>query len=134
MMRQRQQQIAVYAGLALALGLTAGCGQTDTVPPRAVEHKPHVHTADRLLADDLHAARLLTVLKTDPLTRDAEIQLVVTQGRARLSGFVENAAIKLRAGELILQAEGISAVDNRLILRYHAGDTTAPLADVRVRL
>lgn len=68
------------------------------------------------------------------MTRDADIQVVVAQRRARLSGFVENAAAKLRAGELAQQAQGIVAVENRLILRYHADMSANPLGDARVRL
>lgn len=84
--------------------------------------------------DALLAARVTSLLQTDPMMRGAEIRVSVSQGRARLSGFVGNAAAKLRAAELTQRAEGIYTVENRLILRYRANLSIDPLNNVRVRL
>jgi osmotically-inducible protein OsmY len=84
--------------------------------------------------DELLAARLLTALKNDAVTREVEIQVSVSQRRARLSGFVDSAAAKLRAGVLAAETEGIESVENRLILRYHAGIADDPIGSARVHL
>lgn len=122
----------------LAIGTLAGCGSVNE--PRtglsAEEARAYItnHGQTNASADSLLADRLMTALKSDPMTQGSQIQVTVTAGRARLSGFVHNAAAKLRAAELVQQAEGITAVENRLILRYHAGLAADPLGDARVRL
>jgi osmotically-inducible protein OsmY len=95
-----------------------------------------VRTAElaHLNPDSALAARVLAVIKADPAMREAEIQVTVSEGRARLSGFVGNAAAKLRAAELAQQATGVVGVENRLILRYHAGLMPGVLGEVRVRI
>src|SRR5204862_8235942 len=121
--------------LSAAVGM-AGCNRADNPRPRAgdLELNRAATAAAIPTADALLAAGLMSALKVDPITRDADIQVVVAQGHVRLSGFVRNAAAKLRAGELAQQAQGIVAVENRLILRYHADMSANPLGDARVRL
>jgi hypothetical protein len=119
--------------VVLLLSVVASCHSNDSPRPLPRSSDAAGALADSTV-DALIAAQLAQALKIDPMTRDAEIQVAVAQGRARLSGFVQNAAAKLRAGELAQQASGIVAVENRLILRYHANLETGPLGDVRVRL
>ena len=133
---KRSERFAIVGAALLAAAGIVGCNRTDNPRPRASEFElsraavvPSVATADALLA-----AGLMSTLKGDPVTRDADIQVVVAEGRVRLTGFVHNAAAKLRAGELAQQAQGIVAVENRLILRYHADMSANPLGEARVRL
>jgi osmotically-inducible protein OsmY len=135
MMRHWLISIVVTAAATLA-GLTAGCDGV-TNAPKTQTPEPLLSNEGKAtmgVSDALLASALATALKSDPETREADIQVAVTQGRARLSGFVANAATKLRAGDLVQQTPCISAVDNRLILRYHAGLVPDPLGDARVRL
>lgn len=97
---------------------TAVAGETDT---------DFAHNA-------LAAARLTEALRKDATTADAQIYVSVSGTRARLSGFVDTAATKLRAGVLAARTDGIEDVDNRLILRHRADASQNPLGDVRVRL
>jgi osmotically-inducible protein OsmY len=122
--------------MALLLALAAaGCRSGENPQPvRSADLSARQQTAALYATDALLANQLAAALKVDPMTQDAEIQVAVTQGHARLSGFVNNAAAKLRAGELAQQADGIVAVENRLILRYHANLATDPLGGSRVRL
>lgn len=87
-----------------------------------------------LARDALLAARVTETLRSDPTTDNAEIYVSVSDGHARLSGFVETAAIKLRAGVLAAATDGIHDVDNRLILRYHADASQNPFGDAHVHL
>jgi osmotically-inducible protein OsmY len=113
-----------------------GCEPTNSPRPRADDSALSDAAAAAVVPaqDAVMAAELVSALKIDPITRDADIQVVVARGHARLSGFVQNAAAKLRAGELAQQAQGIVAVENRLILRYRADMSANPLGDARVRL
>jgi osmotically-inducible protein OsmY len=124
---------AVAASLAVFL---AGCenvtysaarmaGIGDTLAKDANPERPR---------DALLATRLADVLKSDPATSDAEIYVTVSSGHARLSGFVDDAAAKLRAGVLVSETDGIDAVDNRIILRYRADAERDPIGDARVYL
>lgn len=125
--------IAGAGALAFLVGALGACAPQ--TPPRSPgEAAAYSVELAHLNPDSLLAARVLTAIKADPATREAEIQVTVSQGRARLSGFVGNAAAKLRAAELAQQAEGVLGVENRLILRYHAGVTPEILGEVRVRI
>jgi len=64
--------------------------------------------------DALLVARLTDKLQGDPATSEREIYISVSQGRARLSGFVDSAAAKLRAGALA--AETAKAAANVALL------------------
>lgn len=124
---------SVAAGVLLLGAALAGCAPQP--PPRSAgDAAAHTVELAHSNPDSLLAARVLTAIKADPAMREAEIQVTVSQGRARLSGFVGNAAAKLRAAELAQQAEGVIGVENRLILRYHAGVMPQILGDVRVRI
>lgn len=131
-------KVACVRTSALLLGAAlVGCSPTqDTPPPRSMNGDAAARTAELayLNPDSLLEARVLTAIKSDPAMGEAEIQVTVFQGRARLSGFVGNAAAKLRAAELARQAEGVVGVENRLILRYHAGLVPDVLGEVRVRI
>lgn len=87
-----------------------------------------------LARDAIVAARLTDALRHDPTTKSAEIYVSVSNGHARLSGFVDTAATRLRAGVLASRTEGVDAVDNRLILRYRADISQDPIGDARVHL
>ena len=128
---------AVAASLAVFL---AGCENVTYSTAQSVaritgirdalaEEGNNDHARDALLA-----ARLTDLIKSDPATSDVEIYVSVSEGHARLSGFVDTAAAKLRAGVLASDTDGIDAVDNRLILRYRADIERDPIGDARVYL
>lgn len=123
----------VGASVLLLGAALAGCAPQ--TPPRS-PGEAAAHTVELAHAnpDSALAARVLAAIKADPAMREAEIQVTVSQGRARLSGFVGNAAAKLRAAELAQQATGVMGVENRLILRYHADVGSGVLGEARFRI
>jgi osmotically-inducible protein OsmY len=129
--------VATVAGVGtsvLLLGAAlAGCAP-HTPPRSAGDAAAHTVELAHVNPDSALAARVLAAIKADPAMREAEIQVTVSEGRARLSGFVGNAAAKLRAAELAQQATGVVGVENRLILRYHVGLTPGVLGEVRFRI
>lgn len=130
-------QVALAAGMA---GSLAGCGDvtlstTESTARISSLRDAYVAEADpRRVRDALLAAHLTDKLKSDATTGDLEIYVSVSQAHARLSGFVDTAAEKLRAGALASAIEGMEGVDNRLILRYRADALQDPIAGARVRL
>jgi|GEM_PF-4638429 len=131
-----RKAVTGVALVALTLAGITACNSPQRAPtPRSAElnARPPIVDTVAVPADALLAARVFAALKTDSLTRGAQIQVSVIGGRARLSGFVANAAAKLRAGELARRADGVTAVENRLILRYQAA-LSDPLGNVRVHL
>lgn len=127
--------VAIATGLILVTGcektMRVTADSTTGVDVGTVESR---EANAGLTRDALVAARVTQALKHDPTTDDAAIYVSVSQGRARLSGFVDTAAERLRAGVLALATDGVDKVDNRLILRYHADLSQNPLGGARVRL
>lgn len=116
------------SAVALAAALLGGCAPTEEASRRAAAGAPS--TADRLLE-----MRIVNALQRDDAMHEAQIQVSVNRGQVRLSGFVANAAARLRATDLARQhAEGAAAVTNRLILRQQAGSAADPFAGAVVRL
>lgn len=128
----KPRRVTLTVALALAGTLAAACDYNRRPESRADVGSAALGEAEH--ADALLAARLQAALANDPITRDAEVQVSVAQRRVRLSGFVDSAAAKLRAGVLAAQTDGVEAIDNRLIQRHHAGIAPAPLRGARVHL
>lgn len=128
---------AIAASVAV---LTTGCDKALQVTAEVATGAAGIHEAvasqanDDLARDALVAARVTQALRGDPTTGAAKIYVSVSDGHTRLSGFVDTAAERLRAGVLASETEGVEGVDNRLILRYHADMSQDPLGGARVRL
>lgn len=131
---------AALVAVALSVAALSGCENVTmstgeaTSGLRDVQNVLVAMNDSDLARDAILAARLTDVLKTDSTTSGEEIYVSVSDGHARLSGFVDTAATKLRAGALASAVDGISNVDNRLILRYRADVLQDPIADVHVHL
>lgn len=127
----RTLETAAAAGLVALLG---AC-ELQSIPGVFVGDARHRVTAnERVAADALLAAHLVTALKSDPVIQNAEIQVSVSNGHVRLIGFVDSAAARLRAGALAQATGGIEGVENRLILRHRADTGPDPIGDARVYL
>jgi osmotically-inducible protein OsmY len=130
-------QLALAVGVA---GSLAGCGDVTLSTRESAARISSLRDAyaaeadPERMRDALLAARLTDELKSDATTGDLEIYVSVSQAHARLSGFVDTAAEKLRAGALASTTDGIESVDNRLILRYRTDAFQDPIAGARVRL
>ncbi len=132
----RRIGLPVAAAFIAASAIAAGACDSRRPTASAVDLSARAGATATIGAaeDAVLAARLQSALKSDPITSDAEIQVSVAQRRVRLSGFVESAAVKLRAGALAAEIEGVEDVDNRLIQRHHAGVAAQPLGGARVHL
>lgn len=133
--------IIVAAAASLTAAFLAGCenvvtmSTADSAAKIAGLRDAVASEANTDLARDaMVAARLTDKLRNDPTTAHAEIYVSVSNARARLSGFVDTAAAKLRAGVLASTTEGIDDVDNRLILRHQVDASQDPIGDARVYL
>ena len=135
----RTNQLRITAGLAVLALLAAGGCQSD----RRTSASPSPPSAAAVAESGAQAApthdavlvsQIIAALQQDPSTSGLDIRISVSQGRARLSGFVERAAEKLRAGALAGEVDGVSQVDNRLILRHHTEWAADPLGEARVHL
>ena len=130
-------QFALAAGVVILLiGCENATLSTAQSPERlSVLREAYASDANPDIARDaLLAARLTDRLQNDPETVDLKIFVSVSQGRARLSGFVDKAATKLRAGALAAETAGIASVENRLILRHRAYIKDDPIGHARVYL
>lgn len=137
MSAQKTIQFALVAGvMSLLIGCENATLSTAQLPDRlSVLQDAYASDANPDIARDaLLAARLTDRLQNDPDTSNLKIFVSVSEGRARLSGFVENAATKLRAGALAAETVGIDSVENRLILRHRADVKDDPIGDARVYL
>lgn len=130
-------QFALAAG---AVSLLIGCENATLSTAQSPERLSAIRAAyassgnPDIARDAVLAAQLADKLQNDPTTGDAKIFVSVSEGRARLSGFVDNAATKLRAGVLAAETTGIESVENRLILRHRADIDSNPIGDARVYL
>ena len=130
-------QFALAAG---AVTLLIGCENATLSTAQSPERLSAIRAAyassgnPDIARDAVLAAQLTDKLKNDPTTSDAKIYVSVSEGRARLSGFVDDAATKLRAGALASETTGIESVENRLILRHRVDVNNNPIGDARVYL
>jgi hyperosmotically inducible protein len=128
---------AMLVAVATSVAALAGCQEvtlSTASSPAGIRSAVAAEADADLARDALVAARLAETLKSDPTTADAKIYVSVSGTRVRLSGFVDTAAAKLRAGVLAARTDGITGVDNRLILRHQADLSQDPIGNARVRL
>jgi osmotically-inducible protein OsmY len=71
-------------------------------------------TAGQFVDDSILTAKIKTALAGDPIVAAHEVNLSVRQGVVQLSGFVDNAAEKARAGVLARDVAGVRRVENQL--------------------
>jgi hyperosmotically inducible protein len=91
--------------VAVPLTFTTGCAVT-----RGSE------TAGQYAKDKEIAARIKTALYGDPVTKGTEIEVQSLRGQVQLSGFVDSAASKERAGQIAASTPGVVTVYNNLLL------------------
>lgn len=135
MSTEKTIQLALLAGaMSLLIGCENATLSTAQSPDRlSILRKAYASDLNPDIARDaLLAARLTNRLQKDPETKDLKIFVSVSQGRARLSGFVDQAVTKFRAGAVAAETAGIASVENRLILRHRAKDD--PIGNARVYL
>jgi hypothetical protein len=73
-------------------------------------------TAGAYAKDKQINARVKTAMYADPLVKGTEVEVITLNGVVQLSGFVNNAAEKERAGEIAASVPGVVKVYNNIIL------------------
>lgn len=116
------------AGIALFFLLVGGCsdtdhnGQPDTVRPEV--RRAAGKALDAAVKETAKAAEnarmsggIRARLEKDPMVRLYRLRVAVNDGTATLTGEVNTAKEKARAGELAREQEGVTTVRNRIEAR-----------------
>ena len=112
--RLLQRSIAIAAALAgLAL---AGCNRADTPPAEKV-------SAGTELDDSVITTKVKTALMSDNLGHGGDTSVETRKGEVLLSGFVDSQAQADREVQLAKGIDGVSSVQNKLMVKD--GKTTA---------
>ena len=70
------------------------------------------------------ADRVRDALSRAPVYRFPDVKVSVYRGKVELSGFVQTDAQRRNATRITAQVQGVSRVDNELVLREAAGSAT----------
>ena len=104
--------------LATFVSLAAvGCHSTD-------ERGSAERTASnvgRVVDDSVITGKVKAALIADPTTKAHQIEVETFKGTVQLSGFVDDAEARRRAGEVAKNIEGVKDVKNSLTLRNKTG-------------
>lgn len=115
-MKPRSLLLTFGLSAALALGGLTGCSTGD-------------RTAGRVLDDRLTTHRVKGALSDAPLYKFPNVQVQTFDGVVQLSGFVDVAEQRNRAGEIAANVQGVHRVVNSLVLKPEpapANVTTSP--------
>jgi osmotically-inducible protein OsmY len=77
--------------------------------------------AGRVVDDSVITGKVKAALIADPTTKAHQIEVETFKGTVQLSGFVDNATARSRAGEVAKNIEGVKDVKNSLTLRDKTG-------------
>jgi hyperosmotically inducible protein len=108
----RSRSLAVLFTSAV-LAAAAGCSSTPTSGPVQTASA----NAGRVVDDSVITAKVKAALIQDPVTKAHEISVETFHGTVQLSGFVDSAQSKARAGQLAQNVEGVRDVKNSLQLQ-----------------
>ena len=98
--------IAGAAVLAVLVASGTGCAGTETR-----------ENAEQYAGDSAVTARVKTALGREDTASLLDIEVETVQGITQLSGFVDTELEKLRAGEVAEAVEGVTRVENSLIVK-----------------
>jgi len=105
-MKRKIAYVTLMAGLALTpLVFTSGCAVTQGR-----------ETAGSYAKDKEIQARIKTSLYKDPVVKGSQVEVKSLNGVVQLSGFVDSAEAKERAGQIASSTRGVVQVYNNLLL------------------
>jgi len=105
-MKRKIAYVTLMAGLALTpLALTTGCAVTQGR-----------ETAGAYAHDKTIQARIKADLYKDPVVKGTQVEVQSLNGVVQLSGFVDSAEAKDRAGQIASSIPGVVQVHNNLLL------------------
>jgi hyperosmotically inducible protein len=79
--------------------------------------KAHKDNDERIVADSAITTKVKTALLTEKGVPSTAISVETYEGRVQLSGFVDNAGIKEKAGKVAAGVSGVKAVENKLTVK-----------------
>ena len=94
--------------VAVVLGSTTMAGCTST---------PDQASTGQVIDDSVVTTKLKAKLIDDPVTKAGQINVETFKGTVQLSGFVDSAEAKSRAGQLAKETDGVKDVKNSLQVR-----------------
>lgn len=118
--RPFKRGIAIAA--ALAAVLLAGCNRPDTPPQERV-------SAGTELDDSVITTKVKSALLTDSLGKGGDTSVETRKGEVLLSGFVDNQGQADREVQLAKAVEGVSSVQNKLMVKDGKSTAGAVLDD-----
>jgi len=92
--------------LAVSLGSVVGCASTSTK-----------EGTGEYVDDSVITTKVKAAIFNEPTLKSAEINVETFKGVVQLSGFVNSADAKRRAGEVASRVKGVSGVRNDLIVK-----------------
>jgi osmotically-inducible protein OsmY len=98
---------------ATVAGATVGCASNSQ--GGAAENAGA--TAGRVIDDSVITAKVKSALIADSTTKAYQIEVETYRGTVQLSGFVDSADSRRRAGEIARGVEGVNSVKNSLEVR-----------------
>ena len=99
-------RVASLSAIALVMVLTGGCASTDT----------HESTG-QYIDSSVITASVKTALATDDATTLLDVEVETFKDVVQLSGFVDSEEVKMRAGELAGEVDGVGEVENNLVVK-----------------
>jgi hyperosmotically inducible protein len=105
-MKRKIAYITLTVGLAVTpLVFTTGCAVTQ-----------HRETAGAYAKDKEIQAKIKASLYKDPVVKGTQVEVKSLNGVVQLSGFVDSAEAKDRAGQIASSTSGVTQVYNNLLL------------------
>src|SRR5689334_13222626 len=105
-MKRKIAYLTLTVGLAVApLVFTAGCAVTQ-----------HRETAGAYAKDKEIQAKIKAAMYKDPVVKGTQVEVNSLNGVVQLSGFVDSAEAKDRAGQIASSTAGVTQVYNNLLL------------------
>jgi osmotically-inducible protein OsmY len=107
-----QNRLSLIAAAILAVGV-AGCSSTSE---RGTAETTAAN-AGRVVDDSVITGKVKAALIADPTTKAHQIEVETFKGTVQLSGFVDDATARRRAGEVAKNVDGVKSVKNDLRTR-----------------
>lgn len=108
-------RVVALTFVSLAAVTSMGCSSTSDRDGGTMERT--ASNAGRAVDDSVITGKVKAALVADPTTKAHQIEVETFKGTVQLSGFVDNAEARKRAGEIAKNVDGVKDVKNSLSLR-----------------
>lgn len=111
-MTKRTSTIVTTAWLALSGAAGVGCAPSAPSPSSQASE-----SAGQFLDSSVITARVKAAIMNEPSLKSSQISVETYKDVVQLSGFVDSAESRQRAGKVASAAEGVSSVRNDLVVK-----------------